>query len=76
MRCPYPAIRPFALSTGILITALLSAQNFTDIGTGTLVNGGNQYPAPYGNDWPGARQQMLIRADEMVAAGMIPGDIV
>lgn len=76
MRCPYPAIRPFALSTGILITALLSAQNFTDIGTGTLVNGGNQYPAPYGNDWPGARHQMLIRADEMVAAGMIPGDIV
>jgi hypothetical protein len=46
------------------------------IGTGTNVNGATGYPAPYGNFYDGAKHQMLYTAQELLAAGMPPGQIV
>jgi hypothetical protein len=43
------------------------------LGTGTLVNTTTSYPAGYGNYWWGARQQFLILASELTAAGIAPG---
>jgi M6 family metalloprotease-like protein len=47
------------------------------IGTGGIANGTTSYPGPYGNYYYGVREQMLIPATELWAAGMIwPGNIV
>ncbi|MFM8596446.1 MAG: CotH kinase family protein [Flavobacteriales bacterium] len=45
------------------------------IGTGTVTNSNTDYPAPYGNWYWGARHQILIRANELIAAGLTPGPI-
>jgi PKD repeat protein len=45
------------------------------IGTGTQLNTGNSYPAPYGNWYFGAKHQFLITAAELTAAGMSAGNI-
>ncbi|NLO19597.1 MAG: hypothetical protein GX121_06940, partial [Ignavibacteria bacterium] len=52
-----------------------STGSFFTIGTGTAFNGPYEYPAPYGNYWWGAKHQILIRADEMLAAGGVAGDL-
>ncbi len=49
--------------------------NGTIIGTGTIQNSNTEYPAPYGNWYWGARNQMLILAYEMNAAGLTSGEI-
>lgn len=51
------------------------AQVIVTIGTGTTSNTNTTYPAPYGNWYWGARQQYLIRASEIIAAGGTPGFI-
>lgn len=51
------------------------AQSTAIIGTGTNFNDQYTYPAPYGNFYWGARHQILIRANEMTAAGMTAGNI-
>lgn len=43
------------------------------IGNGFGSNNSTTYPAPYGNSSFGARHQILILADEMIASGMVPG---
>ena len=45
-------------------------------GTGTIVNSTYTYPAPYGNEYFGARHQMMIKASELTAAGVSAGQIV
>ncbi len=45
------------------------------IGTGTLQNTNTSYPAPYGNWFFGAKNQMLIHASELQAAGMSAGNL-
>lgn len=45
------------------------------IGTGTILNGTDSYPAPYGNWYWSARHQILIRKSELVAAGLTAGPI-
>jgi hypothetical protein len=45
------------------------------IGTGTIQNSNTEYPAPYGNWYWGARNQMLILASEMIEAGLTAGEI-
>lgn len=45
------------------------------IGTGTDQNCNTCYPAPYGNWYWGARNEMLILASELTAAGVAPGPI-
>ncbi|MFN0031705.1 MAG: lamin tail domain-containing protein [Flavobacteriales bacterium] len=49
--------------------------NGITIGDGTLENCNTCYPAPYGNWYWGARHQMLIRAEELTAAGLTEGMI-
>ena len=51
------------------------AQSTATIGTGTSFNDAYTYPAPYGNFYYGAKHQILIRASEMTAAGMVAGNI-
>ncbi len=45
------------------------------IGTGTLENSPYSYPAPYGNWYWGAKNQMLVRATELLQAGVGAGYI-
>ncbi|HET6244648.1 MAG: T9SS type A sorting domain-containing protein [Bacteroidetes bacterium] len=45
------------------------------VGTGTITNGNQSYPTPYGNYYWGSKHQMLIRASELTAAGILPGPI-
>lgn len=45
------------------------------VGSGTIQNSGTDYPAPYGNWYWGARNQMLIRASELTTAGLVAGPI-
>ena len=45
------------------------------IGTGTVQNENQDYPAPYGNWWWGAKNQMIIPASELISAGLLPGFI-
>jgi hypothetical protein len=45
------------------------------IGTGSITNSTTDYPAPYGNWYWSARQQFLIHADELIAAGLTAGPI-
>jgi CotH kinase protein/Fn3 associated/Lamin Tail Domain/Secretion system C-terminal sorting domain len=45
------------------------------IGTGTIQNGPNDYPAPYGNWYWSAKNQMLVLASELTAAGLTAGNI-
>ncbi len=49
--------------------------NGMTIGTGTIQNGPTDYPAPYGNWYWGARNQFLILASELSAAGLSAGNI-
>jgi hypothetical protein len=49
--------------------------NGQTIGTGVIQNSTTDYPAPYGNWYWGAKHQMLIRASELIAAGVTAGDI-
>ena len=51
------------------------AQQLIDIGAGGIVNAIDAYPCPYGNSFPGARQQMLVLASELQGAGMSAGPI-
>ncbi|MEO8066988.1 MAG: PKD domain-containing protein [Flavobacteriales bacterium] len=60
----------------LLAFSPLSAQQFYDLGTGGQSNDPNLYPAPYGNEQPGSRHQMLVLASELSALGMGQGDIV
>ncbi len=49
--------------------------NGVTIGTGNIQNGNTDYPAPYGNWYWSARNQMLIPASELAAAGLSAGPI-
>ena len=59
-----------------LVPMLAAAQVPYSIGNGTASNGQTGYPAPYGNFYDGAKHQMLYTAQELLAAGMPPGQIV
>lgn len=45
------------------------------VGSGQIQNSPYDYPAPYGNWYWGARNQMLIRASELTASGLPVGNI-
>ena len=45
------------------------------IGSGTQQNSATDYPAPYGNWYWAAKNQMLIPAAELISAGLTAGDI-
>lgn len=45
------------------------------VGSGTIQNSNTSYPAPYGNWYWAARNQMLILASELTDAGLVEGNI-
>ena len=45
------------------------------LGNGVTSNNSNQYPAPYGNFWFGAKNQFVYYASELIAAGATAGPI-
>jgi hypothetical protein len=49
--------------------------NGLQIGNGDAENTGDTYPAPYGNWYWSARNQMLFRAEELIEAGITAGPI-
>jgi hypothetical protein len=49
--------------------------NGMTIGEDNITVADTEYPAPYGNWYYAARHQFLIRADEMIAAGLTAGPI-
>ncbi len=51
----------------------VGSEDTLQIGQGTTTNTNTAYPAPFGNWYWGARQQVIFRADELIAAGVQPG---
>jgi hypothetical protein len=49
--------------------------NGITVGTGTIQNSNTEYPAPYGNWYWSARNQMLVHASELIEAGLTAGEI-
>jgi gliding motility-associated-like protein len=49
--------------------------NLITIGNGTAANSTTSYPAIYSNWYKNARHQILYRASELLAAGILPGKI-
>ena len=60
-----------------LITHLqsISQGTFHEVGNGNVQNQSNTYPSIYGNYYRGVKNQFLIKASEMQAAGMSAGNI-
>lgn len=56
------------------VTNGISTQTYT-LGSGTLVNGSQTYPAPYGNYYWGAKHQFLILESELTAEGISAGNL-
>ncbi len=69
-------MKKFAMvAAAIAIGLPASAQFLVPIGTGSTLNTTTSYPAPYGNYWWGSRDQYVILASELTAAGVLPGPI-
>ena len=54
---------------------LISQATYHYVGTNTLQNTNSSYPSIYGNWFRGVKNQMLIRASELQAAGISAGNI-
>ncbi len=52
-----------------------TTSSFFIIGMDETFNNNTTYPAPYGNWYWGAKHQILLRAEEITAAGGMPGDL-
>lgn len=52
-----------------------ASTNTLTVGNGFLSNSSTGYPAIYGNWYKNSRHQMLIRASELSAAGVVPGKL-
>ncbi|MEM9024050.1 MAG: hypothetical protein AAGB22_09930, partial [Bacteroidota bacterium] len=52
-----------------------SSTIYGTVGQANLVNTTTSYPAPYGNFFHGAKHQYLLRADELIAGGVQPGNL-
>jgi hypothetical protein len=62
------------INVGDTATIVGTPVHTTDIGNGTVVNTTTTYPAPYGNNYKGARHQFLVLATELNAQGIYAGD--
>ncbi|MFL2585925.1 MAG: GEVED domain-containing protein [Parvicellaceae bacterium] len=67
----------FAVSILTVITHFnhYSQGTFHIVGNGNLQNANNNYPSIYGNFYRGVKNQFIVRASEMQAAGMSAGTI-
>lgn len=61
------------LGYDVALTAHVSAQSTVSIGNGTLHNSGVHYPAVYGGYYRNAREQYIVTAAELNAAGAQAG---
>lgn len=65
-----------SLCTGQILTLTATGGNAVttgNLGTGTTLNATTGYPSPYSNYYGGNKHQMLIRASELTAMGMVAG---
>lgn len=69
-----PATGTICQGSSIVLTAISSATASGTFGTGSNVNSTTGYPAPYSNYYGGTKHQMLIRASELLAAGLTAGN--
>ncbi len=60
---------------GLSTSGGCSSPNLITIGTGAMANTSTSYPAIYGNFYKNTRHQILYRATELTAAGILPGKI-
>jgi gliding motility-associated-like protein len=60
---------------GLSSSGSCTSPNLIQLGTGTMVNSNTSYPAIYSNWYKNARHQILYRASELTAAGIVPGKI-
>lgn len=65
----------FFSTVALLNNVIISQGSYHIIGNGNIQNFNNTYPSVYGNDFRGVKNQFLIRASEMQAAGMTAGNI-
>ena len=61
------------LGYDVALTAHVSGQSTVSIGNGTLYNSGVHYPAVYGGYYKNAREQYIVTAAELTAAGAQAG---
>ncbi len=69
-----PAIEPGAIQQLSATGGTLSANGV--FGTATTTNTTTGYPAPYTNYYGGTKHQMLIKANELAAAGLYAGALI
>jgi hypothetical protein len=62
-------------SCGLSSSGSCVNSNQIAIGTGTLNNTSINYPSIYGNYYENTRHQILYRANELLAAGILPGKL-
>lgn len=65
----------FLLALCFLSYNYTSAQTLITVGTASTSNVANTYPCPYGNQFWGAKHDLLYLASELTALGMSKGDI-
>ncbi|HEY9177065.1 MAG TPA: GEVED domain-containing protein [Flavipsychrobacter sp.] len=58
------------------VFTVTKAQVDFQVGTGTTINQGYEYPVPIGHYFEGSRTQFLFPASELTAAGIFPGAIL
>lgn len=59
--------------TSFWVKAVTGKSGTFAFGTGSTTNSITGYPSPYTNYYGGSKHQMLIRASELMAAGILPG---
>jgi len=69
-----PSSCSFAYGTTVYQRPNMQFNGIT-VGTGVIQNSLYDYPAPYGNWYWGAKNQMLVLASELSSAGLTAGDI-
>lgn len=66
---------PTAILSGISSIGCTGSTDTVQVDTPVITVGGTQYPSPLGNWYWGARHQLMYRADELLAAGVLPGNL-
>lgn len=66
---------PLYASDTVYASTFAGGSGASIIGTGVVQNTSTSYPSPFGQYYTGCREQYLIQASELVAAGVIPGQL-
>ncbi|OIP01569.1 MAG: hypothetical protein AUJ98_03940 [Bacteroidetes bacterium CG2_30_33_31] len=68
-------VGPLYQTDTFYVAALAGASGAAAVGTGTVTVANTTYPSPYGQWYTGSKEQYLITAAELQAAGIPPGKI-